>query len=165
MIAHQQERSRARRAAARARPPGASAKKGRAARWFKQRPEGSGLTLLTFGRRPRPPNVVVPEGDGPSVKGLDGQMVINPDYIVMGHELLGETFKLMPGNQNLLNDSNADSQSVVDFDNLLRRMHGLPLRSGEDHGPFKATVSAGETIQIERAAPSLDRPIRARKIE
>jgi len=91
--------------------------------------------------------VVVAEGGyKPGVKGLTQSgreiSITFPEHIVAAHELFAETFKYTPAGmqQGLQNDISKDSNKVIEIENEYRRFHGLPLRSGNDHGLFKYEV-------------------------
>lgn len=84
-------------------------------------------------------DVFVPEGGFPNgVKGLTASgkdvQIAMPDYILTAHELFAESFKYLPGNQHLQNNIIDDSNAVIKIENEIRQFHGLPLRSGKDHG-------------------------------
>jgi RHS repeat-associated protein len=91
--------------------------------------------------------VVVAEGGyKPGVKGLtkSGKEVgvAFQEHIVTAHELFAETYKYTPAGiqQGLQNDVVKDSNKVIEIENEYRKFHGLPQRSGTDHGYIQAEV-------------------------
>lgn len=61
--------------------------------------------------------------------------------MIAAHQLLGETFKLTPGNEHLQNNIIDDSDKVIKIENEIREFHGLPLRSGKDHGYMREQMT------------------------
>lgn len=91
--------------------------------------------------------IFVPEGGAPDgVKGLAASgkevQIANPDYIIAAHELFGETYKYTPAGTRagLQNNIVADSDAVIKIENEIRQFHGLPMRSGTDHGYIRDSV-------------------------
>jgi hypothetical protein len=60
--------------------------------------------------------------------------------MVAAHELFGEVERGMPGNEHLLEDWVA-----IEIENEIREFHGLPLRSGKDHGYLQEEVTVTAT--------------------
>jgi RHS repeat-associated protein len=94
--------------------------------------------------------VVVAEGGyTPGVAGLTQSgkeiPIAFPDYLVTAHELFGETYKYTPAGikEGLQNNIIDDSNKVIEIENKYRDFHGLPHRSGTDHGYIH-----GPTIEI-----------------
>jgi hypothetical protein len=94
--------------------------------------------------RPGVFDVMVQNGGVPSgvkVRGPRGDEVTGwePDFIVMAHELLGETLSArFPERLPLGSDIAARIAIIVE--NQIRAYHGLPPRTGTDHGPEIITV-------------------------
>jgi RHS repeat-associated protein len=91
-------------------------------------------------------DVLVPEDGAPrGVRGLTASGkdigIAMPDFLIMAHELLGESFKYMRGNEALQKNIVDDSEKVIAIENEIRQFHGLPLRSGNDHGYVRAEVT------------------------
>jgi hypothetical protein len=92
--------------------------------------------------------IFVPEGGfsngvmGLTKSGKDVSVAM-PDYIITAHELFAETFKLTPGNEHLQRRENFidDSDTTIKIENEIRQFHGLPLRSGKDHGYLRESVT------------------------
>jgi hypothetical protein len=85
--------------------------------------------------------VVVAEGGYlPGVAGLTqsgaATTIKFPDYLVTAHELFAETYKYTPAGirEGLQNSIVDDSNKVIEIENKYRDFHGLPHRSGTDHG-------------------------------
>jgi len=65
---------------------------------------------------------------------------VQPDFISMWHELMGETLKYRAGETYLQNNPALDSRRVIAIENETRQAHGLPPRTGADHGQPTITV-------------------------
>jgi RHS repeat-associated protein len=65
---------------------------------------------------------------------------IEPDFVTMWHELLGETLKYRSGHQTLLRNPALDSRTVIKIENEIRAVHGMSPRTGADHGQTTITV-------------------------
>ena len=87
---------------------------------------------------------IVAEGRHPGVLGLTPSgrevPVAMPDFISVAHELFAETYKYTPaGTREGLQDNVIDdSNKVIQIENKYRDFHGLPRRSGTDHGYIHA---------------------------
>jgi hypothetical protein len=68
--------------------------------------------------------------------------IAQPDFLVTAHELFGETFKYTRGKTHLqhLQYFIDDNRNVIRIENEIRQFHGLPIRSGKDHGLSPATT-------------------------
>jgi len=90
--------------------------------------------------------VVAEGGLNQSVLGLTPSgrevPVIQPDFIMAVHELFAETYKYTPAGikEGLNNEERVidDSNKVIEIENKYRDFHGLPHRSGTDHGYIHA---------------------------
>jgi hypothetical protein len=58
----------------------------------------------------------------------------------MWHELMGETLKYRAGDYYLQSNPILDSKRVISIENETRSAHGLPPRTGADHGQTVITV-------------------------
>jgi RHS repeat-associated protein len=91
-------------------------------------------------------NVLVTQGDlpgGSQVWCCNGKAVyqgVQPDFVTMWHELIGETLKYRAGHQNLRNNPALDSRTVIKIENEIRAVHGMNPRTGADHGETIITV-------------------------
>jgi RHS repeat-associated protein len=91
--------------------------------------------------------VSVEGGYVPGVKGLTQSgrdtMIAQPDYILTAHELFAETYKYTPAGtkEGLQNNVIDDSNKVIEIENKYRDFHGLPRRSGKDHGYIKEEIT------------------------
>ncbi len=91
-------------------------------------------------------NVLVTQGDlpgGTQVWCCNGKAVyqgVQPDFVTMWHELVGETLKYRAGHQNLLRNSDLDNRTVIKIENEIRAFHGMNQRTGADHGETVITV-------------------------
>lgn len=65
---------------------------------------------------------------------------VQPDFISMWHELIGETLKFRAGDTYLQNNPALDNKRVIAIENETRQVHGLPPRTGADHGQTIITV-------------------------
>jgi RHS repeat-associated protein len=92
-------------------------------------------------------NVLVTQGDlpgGSQVWCCNGKAVyqgVQPDFVTMWHELVGETLKYRAGHQNLLHNPDLDSRTVIKIENEIRAVHGMNPRTGADHGQTVITVN------------------------
>lgn len=100
--------------------------------------------------------VVAENGSGKGVMGLTASgkdvRIEAPDHITGAHELLGESYKYTPGHEGLRRDPIQDSDVVIGIENEVRTFHGLPLRSGKDHGYIREEVTV--VAEPLRAIPS-----------
>ncbi|MCX6621568.1 MAG: RHS repeat-associated core domain-containing protein [Acidobacteria bacterium] len=92
-------------------------------------------------------SVLVTQGDlpgGTQVLCCNGKGVyhgVQPDFVTMWHELMGETLKYRAGHQNLLNNPTLDSRTIIKIENEIRAFHGMNPRTGADHGSPVITVN------------------------
>jgi RHS repeat-associated protein len=92
-------------------------------------------------------NVLVTQGDlpgGTQVWCCNGKAVyqgVQPDFVTMWHELVGETLKYRAGHQNLLHNPGLDSRTVIKIENEIRAAQGMNPRTGADHGETVITVN------------------------
>ncbi len=94
---------------------------------------------VTFGCQGCQIDVIVQHGNyAPGVKAFTASgretTVEQPDFITTAHELFGETYKYTAGHHNLQMDPVRDGKTAIDIENQIRAFHGLPLRTGSDHG-------------------------------
>jgi hypothetical protein len=66
---------------------------------------------------------------------------VQPDFVTMWHELIGETLKYRAGHQNLLHNPDLDSRTIIKIENEIRAVHGMNPRTGADHGQTVITVN------------------------
>jgi RHS repeat-associated protein len=98
----------------------------------------------TFEKVNRHVNILVNQGDLPG--GVDifccggTGTGVEPDFVTMWHELLGETLKYRAGHQSLLHNPALDSRTVIKIENEIRAVHGMSPRTGADHGNTTITV-------------------------
>jgi RHS repeat-associated protein len=91
-------------------------------------------------------SVLVTQGDlpgGVQVLCCNGKGVyqgVQPDFVSMWHELVGETLKYRAGHADLLRDPILDSRTVIKIENEIRAFHGMNPRTGADHGQTVITV-------------------------
>lgn len=67
-------------------------------------------------------------------------MGVQPDFITMLHELLGETLQYRAGHGNLRNDSALNNRTVIKAENEIRAFHNMNPRTGSGHGVSSITV-------------------------
>jgi len=98
-------------------------------------------------------SVVITQGDfpgGSQVWCCNGNSVyqgVQPDFVTMWHELIGETAKYRAGSlpgypspQQLRRDPSLDSRTVIKIENEIRAYHEMAPRTGADHGQTVITV-------------------------
>ena len=92
-------------------------------------------------------NVLVTQGNlpgGVQVWCCNGRGVyqgVEPDFVTMWHELMGETLKYRAGHQNLQRNPDLDSRTVIKIENEIRAVHEMNPRTGTDHGQPVITVN------------------------
>jgi RHS repeat-associated protein len=83
--------------------------------------------LVTQGNLPGGTQVCC-NSDGHAYQG------VQPEFMTMWHELMGETMKYRAGYEMLLATKPFDSDVVIATENYSRAAHGMPQRTGADHG-------------------------------
>ena len=62
-----------------------------------------------------------------TVQGTNGVQVANPNYSILFHEIFGHFI------YHTINNSCTQNQETINYENKVRALRGLPLRSGKDH--------------------------------
>jgi RHS repeat-associated protein len=92
-------------------------------------------------------DVLVTQGNlpgGVQVACCNGKGVyqgVEPDFITMWHELVGETLKYRAGHGDLLHNPDLDNRTVIKIENEMRAVQGMNPRTGADHGQTVITVN------------------------
>jgi len=92
-------------------------------------------------------NILVTQGSVPGgvqVWCCNGKGVyqgVEPDWMTMWHELVGETLKYRAGHEYLQHNPDLDSRTVIKIENEDRADHDMNPRTGADHGQTVITVS------------------------
>lgn len=74
---------------------------------------------------------IVRQNNTATVEGTSGAQIAMPNYVVLFHEAFGHFV------YHYIQNSCTQNQQTLDYENSIRKLRDMPLRSGGDHAPDK----------------------------